>query len=538
MRTKLPSLGNLGASQVKTWVIFAVAIAVLAIPAWAISPTTGLGNGFEIDGNLLANSPASLPEFGDDWLDGPAGPGTGVLNSDPAGTPKDPTTTFHLLDLTKNDDLDIFATSNKVFDDPNDYEWKTGSVPQKDDIQNGLIYFSIDGFGNQWFGVAGDRRSINGDSYIDFEFLQNTLARTTDNKFVSDGPDGGRTVGDLLLTIELTKGGAQASFFAQQWQSDGVGGFTYVDIPFPPGAAFVAANVDSEVVTTYDAFGESFYGINQFGEAAINLNAVIPSLNECFGVATVFIRTKSSQSPSAELKDFIEPLQLNFCLDVDPPQITCPPDTTVPCDGAWTPDDVGIAFAEDNCDTNVVIAHTDSIVPGACPQEFVIRRTWTATDDCENVASCVQLISVEDNVDPQITCPGDVTVQCAGDVPAVDINDVTASDNCGEVTVRHVSDVPDGNTCPLVITRTYEAEDECGNTSQCTQLITVNDTTDPQISCPDDVSVQCRGDVPTTAATSPSGTWTMSRTAIPAPRSSHAPTRRRMTAATPPSAHS
>jgi hypothetical protein len=59
-----------------------------------------------------------------------------------------------------------------------------------------------------------------------------------------------------------------------------------------------------------------------------------------------------------------------------------------------------------------------------------------------------------------------------------------------------VDDVSDGNTCPEVITRTYEAEDDCGNTAQCTQLITVDDTTDPQITCPDDVSVQCIGDVP------------------------------------------
>ena len=30
--------------------------------------------------------------------------------------------------------------------------------------------------------------------------------------------------------------------------------------------------------------------------------------------------------------------------------------------------------------------------------------------------------------------------------------------------------------CPRIITRTYQAADCCGNTTTCTQMITVNDT--------------------------------------------------------------
>ncbi|MBI4721154.1 MAG: hypothetical protein HY770_08055 [Chitinivibrionia bacterium] len=118
-----------------------------AVPARAQSPSPGLANGFEVDGTLFANSPLGLLEFGNDWLDGPAGPGSGMLF--PSGTPKDPTLTFHILDLTGNDDQDIFSGSDKkVFGDPNLYEWKAGSVPQKDDIQNGLVQFSMDRFGD------------------------------------------------------------------------------------------------------------------------------------------------------------------------------------------------------------------------------------------------------------------------------------------------------------------------------------------------------------------------------------------------------
>jgi hypothetical protein len=50
--------------------------------------------------------------------------------------------------------------------------------------------------------VAADRRSDNGDAYMDFEFLQNTLTINPGGTFTSAGPDGGRTVNDFVLTLE------------------------------------------------------------------------------------------------------------------------------------------------------------------------------------------------------------------------------------------------------------------------------------------------------------------------------------------------
>jgi hypothetical protein len=474
-----------------------VIVLVFSAPAMAQAPAPGLANDFEIDGNLLANLPGGIIGLGDDWLDGPAGPGAGVLLPDALGTPKNPAVTFHILDLIENGDLDVFGKGNKVFHDPNSYQWKAGSVPPKNDIQNGLIHFSTDGLGNSWISIAGDRRATNGTSYIDFEFLQNRLTTNGDGTFTSLGPDGGRTVGDLLLTIELTKGGDLAEFFAQQWMSDGAGGYTYVSIPFPVGGAFVAASADSQVVTTYDAFGSNVYGVNQFGEAAVNMNALLPSFGECFGVATLFVRTKSSASGDAELKDFIEPFQIDWCLDEEPPQITCPADLSVPCDASVDPGDIGFATGTDNCDSTLSIVYADSIAPGSCPQEYTIHRRWTATDDCGNSDSCMQIITVFDDTAPEVQSgPGPVTVQCIGDIPSPNISLIAATDNCGSVTVTHIGDVSDGGNCPEVFTRTYRIEDECSNFVDFTQLITVHDTTNPDITAPDDVSVQCGGDVP------------------------------------------
>lgn len=81
----------------------------------------------------------------------------------------------------------------------------------------------------------------------------------------------------------------------------------------------------------------------------------------------------------------------------------------------------GSAFASDNCDPAPVVTYSDSQVAGACPQERVITRTWTATDACGNTATCTQIITVEDNTPPAFTyTPPDVTIECdESTVPAL-----------------------------------------------------------------------------------------------------------------------
>ena len=133
------------------------------------------------------------------------------------------------------------------------------------------------------------------------------------------------------------------------------------------------------------------------------------------------------------------------------------------------------------CVPDFTTKHTD-FPPGNIFPVGTTQITWTVTDGAGNTAAAVQTITVIDNQPPTITCPANITVKCASDVPDVDINSVTAIDNCLAV-ISHVSDVISDQTCAnrFTLTRTYKATDVGNNTATCSQVITVYDDIPPQI---------------------------------------------------------
>jgi uncharacterized repeat protein (TIGR01451 family) len=192
--------------------------------------------------------------------------------------------------------------------------------------------------------------------------------------------------------------------------------------------------------------------------------------------------------------NFTECTQLITIDDTTPPLITCPDPDTVQCANQIPDPDTSLVTASDNCGTVYKSYVDEGLVPGADPP--VMRRIYRATDACGNSSDCYHDITINDTTDPEIECPGADTVECADEVQPPDIGLVTASDNCGAVTVTWEGDESDGNSCPEVITRTYRATDEAGNWAECTQTIIIDDTTAPVItSCPEAVTV-CPGQVP------------------------------------------
>jgi gliding motility-associated-like protein/uncharacterized repeat protein (TIGR01451 family) len=148
----------------------------------------------------------------------------------------------------------------------------------------------------------------------------------------------------------------------------------------------------------------------------------------------------------------------------------------------------------DNCSSNIMVTSQDVPTPGSCPQEQVIIRTWTATDECGNSSTASQEITIEDNTAPLFTfIPADVTISCTdpipGDVPLV-------SDNCDQNPVFDYQEqtIPGNCGANFSIIKTWIATDACGNSSTVSQTITVQDINPPSILIEaEDLQVECDG---------------------------------------------
>jgi len=156
--------------------------------------------------------------------------------------------------------------------------------------------------------------------------------------------------------------------------------------------------------------------------------------------------------------------------------------------------------ARDNCDSNVPVQFEETDTQGNNPDDcnfynYRITRTWIASDECGNIRSEQQVITVQDVTRPNfVGLPqSNIDVSCEN-VP--NSANVTANDNCeSRVTVdfnETSTQSNDPNNCNFynyVITRTWNIEDPCGNSRSFTQTINVSDTEDPDVCC-QDVSIQ------------------------------------------------
>jgi hypothetical protein len=160
------------------------------------------------------------------------------------------------------------------------------------------------------------------------------------------------------------------------------------------------------------------------------------------------------------------------------------------------------AWAEDNCGYDVDLSFVETVTPGDCDQEYSITWTWTAIDYCENEITLSKTVTVTDSTPPSFdNAPGNASYDCSETIPGP--VDVTATDDCGTAMVSLDEQTTPGN-CPqnYTITRTWTATDNCENSVDHVQTITVSDTTPPTFtSVPQDVTIECSDALPTDEAT-------------------------------------
>ena len=152
------------------------------------------------------------------------------------------------------------------------------------------------------------------------------------------------------------------------------------------------------------------------------------------------------------------------------------------------------ATATDNCGMGApTVSQTGGPASGSVFPVGVTTVMFMADDGNGNTDTCSFTVTVNDNEDPVITCPADITVNNdPGNCSAVvTFADATATDNCTTTTVTQTAGPASGSIFPVgTTTVSFMVDDGSSNTDSCSFTVTVNDTEDPEYTnCINDFSV-------------------------------------------------
>lgn len=179
-------------------------------------------------------------------------------------------------------------------------------------------------------------------------------------------------------------------------------------------------------------------------------------------------------------------------IDTTSPAVTCLNDTIVPISGGCSltvPNLAGTYTGIDNCASGNLLQYSQSPAPGTVVSS-PIQIALSVQDTSGNVGVCYTQLIPDDNSAPTITCPGN-TIQNNGTLCFYILPNytglATVTDNCSSYTISQTplpnSGVGTGNN-----TITLTATDIAGNSTSCSFELTVLETINPSITCPNNIT--------------------------------------------------
>jgi hypothetical protein len=273
-----------------TIVVAAIALLALALPSQAELA----GSNFEsTDGNLTVEG--TPPNGGVDWVNAP----TRVRKDEEFSGTQD----------------DAFGQGAK--EDISCPTEVTGSIPpNKSNLSRFYVSHETGANGHFYVYLAWERTNVLGSANMDFEFNQSTTL--CDNEPLASAVPI-RTAGDILITFDFTNGGGNPVLGLLTWVASGPKSQCFAANSTPcwgnrvdlSTAGFADGAVNTVDVT--DPIANVALPALTFGEAAIDLTAAnaIPA-GGCNPIASLYLKSRSSASFPAELKDFVPPTNPQF----------------------------------------------------------------------------------------------------------------------------------------------------------------------------------------------------------------------------------
>jgi hypothetical protein len=278
--------------------VSAVCLAMLGLlvtgSATASHPEASLaGSNFEIDVDANLKVDDAAPST--DWA---AIPNTGVPNEVRATDAVNGTGDDSYAGGVKEDTVCPGATTDSI-------------PPNKSDLLSFHVYREP-GTGSHpgFLNLAWSRVSEpSGTTLMDFEFNQSSTK-------CASGPNVLRTTGDLLIEYAIDQGGSRADITARTWNGSAWGPTTDLDVPSATcgGQPCAAGTINSSPIPAAESDGLIASGSKQartFGEAQLDLRLLFQP-NKCASFGSAMLKSRSSDSFTSQLKDFVAPVGINL----------------------------------------------------------------------------------------------------------------------------------------------------------------------------------------------------------------------------------
>ncbi len=180
---------------------------------------------------------------------------------------------------------------------------------------------------------------------------------------------------------------------------------------------------------------------------------------------------------------------VNSILSIDRTLIVnCSTNKTVECATAWSFDP---PVASDSCGGLPVTVNVLSTLTNNLSCGFTATRVWEIIDQCNNRTTCAQVVTGIDTT-PPVPIPAPNKIIEYGQAWSFD--DPTGTDTCSGIqSIQVASTVTNAGPCgpTFTATRIWELTDACGNKANCSQVVTVRDTTPPSLTPAPDKNVNC-----------------------------------------------
>lgn len=283
-----------GRSRIRALLLVTLALGMMlayVLPASASHPEVSLpGSNFEIDtdANLKVDDPA--PSI--DWAN---------------------VTENRKTDIAPGPTDDSFGQGTKE-DTPVPTVVDGSIPPNKSDLLTfGVYQETVDGRNFMhmfWHRV----QEPSGTTNMDFEFNQSTTLS-------GNGVTPVRTAGDLLVQYDLAQGGTNPILFLSRWVTTGSSAQCEAANSVPcwgdktnlTAAGDATGSINTSAILAAEADGLNNISSRTFGEASLDLDAVLGT-TQCAAFGSAYLKSRSSDSFTAAVKDFIAPTPVNINL--------------------------------------------------------------------------------------------------------------------------------------------------------------------------------------------------------------------------------